>query len=339
MSLNEKFAPIRISIYEAVNDLFKKLAQLFGYPENPGMPTIYNMPSKMYAKIEFLESLPEHKVRWPPPQRPETWFEMIFGAIPKVEPVPRYIYENNEEGFYNFYIENYKNIFFLPDTLSEFIQVKLNVCLDISVLEIIREALFLACVLYTQLIVLRIALIWLIYINPYTIPWFYVAAEVDWVEETFHGIIPSILGVNISVTILLGSIGVLADALNQIVFTMPFLPSEGEPMKLLIDQQLRDVLVFHYLPILWYRYPIPNDLREYWYTERPDILEYLQKSYDNFDIQFLPDRVVQKLDYQDIAFIQADTININHFPSTEMLANKFLSFSEMFHNLFPIQGL
>jgi hypothetical protein len=28
-----------------------------------------------------------------------------------------------EEGFYNFYIENYKNIYFLPDWFSEFLQV------------------------------------------------------------------------------------------------------------------------------------------------------------------------------------------------------------------------
>jgi hypothetical protein len=45
---------------------------------------------------------------------------MIFGPSPKT--VPRYIYENKEEGFYNFYIENYKNIYFL-DWFSEFLQV------------------------------------------------------------------------------------------------------------------------------------------------------------------------------------------------------------------------
>ena len=43
-----------------------------------------------------------------------------------MEAVPRYIYESKEEGFYNFYIENYKNIYFLPDWLSEFIQVRLT---------------------------------------------------------------------------------------------------------------------------------------------------------------------------------------------------------------------
>ena len=45
-------------------------------------------------------------------QRPETWFEVIFGPTPKVEAIPRYIYENKEEGFYNFYIENTKIFIF-----------------------------------------------------------------------------------------------------------------------------------------------------------------------------------------------------------------------------------
>jgi hypothetical protein len=56
---------------------------------------------------------------------------------------------------------------------------------------------------------------------------------------------------------------------------MPFLPSEGEETKLLINQHER-CFSFHYLPILWYRYPVPNDIREFWYRERPDILNYMQ---------------------------------------------------------------
>jgi hypothetical protein len=58
---------------------------------------------------------------------------MIFGPSPKAETVPRYIYENKEEGFYNLYIENYK-IFISLDWFSNFFQVKLHVCLDITVL-------------------------------------------------------------------------------------------------------------------------------------------------------------------------------------------------------------
>ena len=298
MSLDEKFIPFRNGFYEIVGNFFEKIAGFFGYPENPGMPTISDFPDDLYARSNFLESLPRHKTFWPPAQRPETWFEMIFGPSPKVDAVPRYLYESKEEGFYNFYIENYKNIYFLPDWASEFLQVRFHICLDLTVLETIREVFFVGLMIYSQIVLLRIALAWFISINPYTFPWCYLAAAVDWTEDLLQGIVPSILGVNITGTVFLGILGVLGDSLNHLVFTMPFLPSEGEETKLLINEQMKDVLVFHYLPILWYRYPVPNEIREFWYKERPDILDYMQKAYKDLDIQFLPDNILKELNPQ-----------------------------------------
>ena len=292
MSLDDNFIPIRTAFYNIVQKGFEKLAEFFEYPENPGMPTIYETSNRAYARSQFFDSLPIHQSYWPPIQRPETWFEMIVGPAPKVETIPRYIYENKEEGFYNFYIENYKNIYFLPDWLSELIQVKFNLCLDISVLETIREVLFIGLVLYSQMVILRIAVSWLIYINPYTVPWCYLTAAVDWTEDVLQGIVPAVLGVNITGSIFLGALGIIADSLNHLVFTMPFLPSEGEETKLLINQELKDVLIFHYLPITWYRYPIPNEIREFWYSQRPDILDYMRTAYKDLDIQFLPDSII-----------------------------------------------
>lgn len=300
MSLDEKFIPVQTSFYEIVGNFFKQIAKFFGYPENPGMPTIYDVPNELYARSQFLDNLPTHRTFWPPIQRPETWFEMIFGPAPKVEAVPKYIYESKEEGFYNFYIENYKNIYFLPDWVSEFLQIRFNLCLDLTLLETIREVLFVGLMIYSQIVILRIALSWYISINPYTFPWCYLAAAVDWTEDVLQGIVPAILGVNITGSVFLGILGVIADSLNHLVFTMPFLPSEGEETKLLINQQLKDVLVFHYLPILWYRYPIPNDIREFWYTEKPDILNYLQTAYKDLDIQFLPDKIIHELNRQNL---------------------------------------
>ena len=289
MTLDKKFIPIRNAFYEIIGNLFKKLAEFFGYPENPGMPINSEFLNEIQPRSGFIDNLPSHKTFWPPIQRPENWFEMILGPTPKVDIVPRYSYESKEEGFYNFYIENYKNIYFLPDWLSEFIQVKLHICLDLTVLETIREILFVGLIVYSQIVILRIALSWFISINPYTVPWCYLAAAVDWTEDILQGIVPAILGVNITGSVFLGILGVIADSLNNLVFTMPFLPSEGEATKLLINQQLKDVLVFHYLPILWYRYPIPNEVREFWYHQRPDILDYMKTTYGNLNIVFTPD--------------------------------------------------
>jgi len=326
MSLDEKFAPVQTMFYNMVGNFFQKIAGLFGYPKNPGMPAIPDLGNEIYARSRFLDRLPRHKTFWPTIQRPETWFEMIFGPVPKVEPVPRYMYESKEEGFYNFYIENYKNIYFLPDWFSEFLQVRLNICLDTTVLESIREVLFVGLVVYGQIIVLRIALSWFVSINPYIFPWCYLSAAVDWTEEILQGIIPSILGINITGSVFLGVLGIIADSLNHLVFTMPFLPSEGEESKLLINQQIKDVITFHYLPVLWYRYPIPNEIREFWYKDRPDILDYMQKAYQDLNIQFLPDSIIEELNKQ--KYMTQSTIHqkivetvIPDYSSTEILSN------------------
>ena len=328
MSLDDKFIPVRTVFYNIVEGFFQTLAKLFGYPENPGMPTIFKFSNESYV----IDNLPSRQTFWPPIQRPETWFEMLVGPSPKVDAVPRYIYESKEEGFYNFYIENYKNIYFLPDWLSEFLQVRLNLCLDITFLETIREVLFVGLMVYSQIVILRIALSWFIYINPYTVPWCYLVAAVDWTEDILQGIVPSILGVNITGSVFLGILGVLADSLNNLVFTMPFLPSEGEETKLLINQQMKDVLVFHYLPISWFRYPIPNNIREYWYNERPDILDYMQKAYKDLPINFLPDNISEKVSQQ--AGLMTHQTNITDYVSTEILSHQnFVQSNEFMNHL------
>ena len=345
MSLDEKFAPVQTMFYNMVGNFFQKIAGLFGYPKNPGMPAIPDLGNEIYARSRFLDRLPRHKTFWPTIQRPETWFEMIFGPVPKVEPVPRYMYESKEEGFYNFYIENYKNIYFLPDWFSEFLQVRLNISLDTTVLESIREVLFVGLVVYGQIIVLRIALSWFVSINPYIFPWCYLSAAVDWTEEILQGIIPSILGINITGSVFLGVLGIIADSLNHLVFTMPFLPSEGEESKLLINQQIKDVITFHYLPVLWYRYPIPNEIREFWYKERPDILDYMQKAYKDLNIQFLPDSIIEELNKQ--KYMTNLTMNqkivetiIPDYSSTEILSNTtFFDIDPSFINLNYINHL
>ena len=175
------------------------------------------------------------------------------------------------------------------------------------------------------MVVLRIAISWLIYINPYTFPWCYLTAAVDWTEDVLQGIVPAILGVNITGSVFLGVLGVVADSLNHLVFTMPFLPSEAEESKLILQQQMKDVLIFHYLPILWYRYPIPNEIREYWYKERPEILDYMLKAYKDSDIQFLPDSVLQQKLTADLGQI--------HTSFSEMMSTEVLSKDDL------IQGL
>ena len=296
MGVDNQFAPIRERLYKFSYDLFGKIASSYGYPEeNTGMPILPELSKKLYLQTEFYNRLPTHKGAWPPSQQPVTWFEMIFGTLPKIEPIVKTVYETPEEGFYNFYIQNYKNLFFLPDPISEFIQIRLHMCLDISALEITRELIFIGLILYYQMVVLRITLVWFIYINPYTIPWCYIVAAVDWTEDVLQGLIPTVFGVNITGTLFLKLIGKVADSINHLAFTMPFLPSEGIPVKLMIKDKPTEVLIFHYLPTLWYKHPIPNDLREFWYYKRPDIFEYMINYYQHLEINFFPDEIIKEL--------------------------------------------
>ena len=64
---------------------------------------------------------------------------------------------------------------------------------------------------------------------------------------------------------------------------------------MIIDDQVKDVILFRYLPSLWYTHPIPNNLREFWYTERLDIYNFMKKNYTHLDIPFLPDRILKDI--------------------------------------------
>ena len=300
MVLRDKLIILRQAFFDKVQELTIEFATKFGYPENKGMPLVptgVGSDGQPYLGFRVYDSdiLSVRNVPFPPPPTAQNWAEIALGAIPKVQPLDRLFYESKTDGFYSFYIENYKNLFFLPNWFSEFLQVHFNFCLDITFLEVFREVLFLSIVGFAEIVTIRILLSWIISINPYTFPWNYFVALVDWTEETLIGLVPSIVGVNLSGPILITILGKCADSLNNLVFTMPYLPSEGEPSKALINGEIRDVLAFRYLPILWYKHPIPNEIREYWYNERPDILKYMQKAYKNLNIRFLPDEINEVL--------------------------------------------
>ena len=96
MSLDEKFLPLQIAFYENVNNFFKTIARLFGYPNNPGMSTTGNISNEVYRRSQFLKNLPVHQTSWPTRQAAENWWEVFLGIIPKVDIIPRYVYESQE---------------------------------------------------------------------------------------------------------------------------------------------------------------------------------------------------------------------------------------------------
>jgi len=292
--IRDQLISLRELFFNSVASLFQKIATNYGFPENPGMPLI-PLPIYGWNVPTLADSLPVRKVQFPPQEFPRNYVEVLLGRIPKPTTIPRVFYESKTEGYYSFYIENFKNLMFLPNELSEFIQIRCGFCLDITFVEICHSAVFTMLVIYSYLISLRICLAWMITINPYTSPAVWLVALVDWIDEATLGLVPTIGGVSMSNPLLAAFVGKVCDSLNHLVFTMPYLPSEGVLGAVMVDGEAKQVLKFRYLPILWYKYPIPNDVRYYWYTERLDILVYMQKAYEKLNIQFLPNEALTDL--------------------------------------------
>ena len=293
-TIRDNLYDLRESFFAKTTSLFENIATNFGFPENPGMP-LSSLEQFFWNKPDLIDNLPIREVPFPPDEVPQNYIEVLLGTSPAAEPVQKIFYESQTEGFYSFYIENYKNLIFLPNWFSEFLQIQFDLCIDISFLEVCRQTLFVMLVIYYYMISFRILIAWLVTINPYTFPISYFIALVDWIEDASMGILPVIGGISLATPILMAVVGKIADSLNHVVFTMPFLPSEGVSGQAYINGEFKDVLYFRYLPVLWYKYVVPNEVREHWYTDRPDILRYMEEAYKNVDIQLLPDRILDEI--------------------------------------------
>ena len=289
MVFNNRIKELQNLVYDGFKTGFDLIAKLLGHPETPGMP-IFPIDETLRDQLAEQNLLPLHITEIPPEQlqRPETLTEALFGTFPYTMPIEKHFYQHKVEGYYNFYVENYRNMYFLPDWLSGYIQIHFNITVDHSNLELCRDVFFYVVLLYGTIVSIRTILFWMLAINPYTYPWIFVVDFVDWIYDGLAGILPCIVGIDLVPTFLALMMGKIADSANHLVFTMPFLPSEGNSVKMLIDGELKDVIQFHYLPYLWYKYPIPLNLREFWYSERPDILNFMEKNYDQFGINFRP---------------------------------------------------
>jgi len=289
MVFNNRIKEIQKIVYNGFKFFFDSIAGFLGYPNYPGMP-IFPLNLKAREQLTGQDLLPKHITEIPPnqAQRPETLTEALFGTFAYTMPVEKHFYEHKAEGYYNFYVENYSNMYFLPDWLSGYLQIHFNITVDHSNLELGRDVFFYVILLYGAVVSIRTTLFWMLAINPYTFPWVFAVDFVDWIYDGLAGILPCFVGIDLVPTFLAMLIGKITDSANHLVFTMPFLPSEGNKVKMLIDGELRDVVQFHYLPYLWYKYPIPMNLREFWYSQRPDILNFMEKNYSQFGINFRP---------------------------------------------------
>ena len=325
MSIANQIVDLKLAFVNGLSSFVELIAtKIFNYPNVQGMPVNPPYDSKSQAIAQYISKLPVHQTSFPPPAEPEALSQVFFGNFPSMMTINRTFYEHKSDGFYNFYLPNYQNIFFLPDWLSQWLQLTFDISVDTTPLEIIQRSLFLGLIVFFFVVEFRIKLYWFLTINPYTRPWVYLISLTDWIQEFLSGLSPVFLGIDLTATLLMGLIGKIADSLNHLVFTMPFLPSEGQPGKMLINEKVQDVILYRYLPSLWYTHPIPDQLREFWYNQRREIFDFMQKNYGHLDIEFLPNGILKEMyEHQHVnKSLATNTIDIHNL-STTLVSNVF----------------
>ena len=187
---------------------------------------------------------------------------------------------------------------FLSDFVSAIIQLYggINMVDDTIMLTFIKRFIYELIIIFIDLCSLRLTLaMWLI-INPYTLPWFVLVTATEWFTEALSGIFPAFFGIEVSGTLLLTILANIANYIKNLVFTMPYLPSE----RIATTIGKHEVYKFEGLPKLWLQYEIPDELREEWFTNRRDILDMLIKNYgheninDKLQIDFLPSHIIEE---------------------------------------------
>ena len=335
-NLSRTFINFKVNFVNTLHSINLFLAKkFFNYPEVPGMLAGRDLTNKEQEMRNYISTLPVHRGNpngGAPFPKPQSLLQAFFGNIPNFNLIERGHYKAHDSHF-GFYVPNFKNIFFLPDPVSEFIQMKFNISTDVSTIVMYQEIIFLIILTYYFMLEFRLKLFWFLTINPYTRPLNYFVGMTDWIIDTFAGWFPIVFAIDYSPTLLLTLLGKSADSLNHLVLTMPFLPSEGvlgEIRKDGVKKPIKSV-IFRSLPKLWEKHPIPNHLREYWYYERPDVFKQLEKFYKDREVDFKPDDVLHGMYKSNVAQLMHENLhNIHHF-STNVISDISLNLHHHHH--------
>jgi hypothetical protein len=218
------------------------------------------------------------------------WIEIIFIPARQYFTHQVFIFSEGKDAFIGFLVS--QKATFLVDPVSEIIQLYggINVTDETIMLTFIQRWIHDFIMIFIELCSLRLTIaMWLI-INPYTFPWFILVTATEWFTECLSGIFPAFFGIEMSGTALLSILAAIADYIKSLVFTMPYLPSERLPQTI----GKHEVYLFCGIPKLWTQYGIPDQLREEWFLERPDIIENLIKYYADSGIDFVPSRILEQ---------------------------------------------
>jgi hypothetical protein len=282
---------------------------------------IHELPASVSIEQALDKSMAFLSQEFP---RMKDWIHVFFPPPKSYFNSHIFLLNSGKDAFIGFIVN--KNATFIPDILSEYIQryCGINAPDDTLNLVIIQRCAYDFVRMFTSLCSFRLLFSLVIIINPYTFPWILIVTSTDWFLDSLSGLLPVFIGVDFSGILGLNILSAIADYVQKIVFTMPYLPSEG--VKETIGSH--NVYRFGGIPKLWQEHGIPDELREQWYQERPDIIEHFFKYYNDMNIDFLPKRVLEEF-YK----TQVQESNVtSHI--TDLLPNSILSnVTELHHFL------
>lgn len=271
---------------------------------------------------------------------------LAFPAGPPFTVPTIYFYEDanpDGDGFFNMFVieSDRARTKYIFGFLSDFFQNILNLCgaynhqANINTLRKIQEQLYEILVIFNTCCNLRLTMGWWLLINPYQRPFDFLRTGTDWWLNMFMGSIPLVIGIDLSSAISLYINSIVIDFLRDLALVVPYRYSDGE---LLTEEGFNDlhpfiskglqklgcteVRVFRGLPSIWTENPIPNGLREYWFTKRPNVTGFLITNYyEKLGINFLPNRILKDL----LEKSKNDSVSISLLNNFENMSTNLIS--------------
>nr|BBC77421.1 hypothetical protein Ycf89 [Nitzschia sp. PL3-2]BBC77449.1 hypothetical protein Ycf89 [Nitzschia sp. PL3-2] len=279
MQKNKRFI---IAFY--THKIFQKLSYFLGYPINKGIC--------LSSENLDLDPLPFHKTYWPDVQIPFNLLEVAFTPIAK----PNFIKKNFlSKVYHNYFIFNFLNLHLLPDLLTKIIHNYYKHYSVIDDLKLMHQSWFSAIMRYANLVEFKLTLSWFGSFNTLKFPWLYFFTIVDILETALIPIVGSdYWGVTVELPCLYFIVGTLADEINHLVLTVPYLSSEAKISKIVFKKQVREILVFSTIPILWYKFKTPNNLIKIWHSKNLNQKQFIKLIEKDLNIQLIPDLIIIK---------------------------------------------
>jgi len=169
-----------------------------------------------------MDSLPLEQVFTHPDQpysKIDTLKKILFTQSKDRVDIPKFFYNNVVDGPCSFYVDTYKNLTFLPDFISSWLQLHLNIGANTSELEIFRTNIVYGLWIYLLLFNLRITLYWFLGFNHFKQPTLAFTALFDWIYQIP---LPGIFSIDFCAVFLLTVTTEIQNYVAGLVFTMPY---------------------------------------------------------------------------------------------------------------------